>query len=63
MYEWIPLMTNCDVAIAGAGIIGLSIARGLLELDSGLRINVFEKEESLAQHASGRNEWRNPCRT
>jgi len=55
MYEWIPLMANCDVAIAGAGIIGLSIARGLLELDSDLRIHVFEKEESLAQHASGRN--------
>lgn len=48
-------MNECDVAIAGAGIIGLSIAKGLLELDSSLRISVFEKEESLAQHASGRN--------
>jgi L-2-hydroxyglutarate oxidase LhgO len=50
-----PVMNECDVAIAGAGIIGLSIAKGLLELDSSLRISVFEKEESLAQHASGRN--------
>jgi L-2-hydroxyglutarate oxidase LhgO len=36
-------ITHCYVAIAGAGIIGLSIARGLLELDSSLRINVLEK--------------------
>ena len=43
-----------DYLIIGAGIIGLSFARALL-LSGGKRIAVIEKEQDVAQHASGRN--------
>lgn len=48
-------MERMDVAIVGSGIIGMAIARGLLELDPLLRIVIFEKESSFAGHASSRN--------
>ena len=44
-----------DFIIAGAGIIGFSISRALLDIDPNLRILVVEKENSLGAHASGRN--------
>lgn len=44
-----------DILIIGTGIIGLSVARGLLEKDRSLRILLVEKEGSIGQHASGRN--------
>ena len=44
-----------DILIIGTGIIGLSVARGLLEIDQNLRILLVEKEDSIGQHASGRN--------
>jgi len=44
-----------DVVIAGAGIIGLAIARSLLLSEPQLKILVVEKEKSLGMHASGRN--------
>lgn len=48
-------MERMDVAIVGSGVIGMSIARGLLELDSSLRIAIFEKEKNFGIHASARN--------
>ena len=44
-----------DVVIAGAGIVGLSIARSLLFQEPKLKVLVAEKEIVLGEHASGRN--------
>jgi L-2-hydroxyglutarate oxidase LhgO len=44
-----------DVAIVGAGLIGLATAYRLLDLKPGLRIAVLDKEPGLARHQSGRN--------
>jgi len=46
---------NYDVVIAGAGIIGLAIARSLLWQEPKLRVLIVEKESRLGAHASGRN--------
>lgn len=48
-------MKKIDVAVAGSGIVGMAIARGLLELDSTLRITIYEKEGDFGTHASARN--------
>ena len=44
-----------DVVILGGGIVGLSIAKQLLEKSASLSIAIVDKESSLAQHNSGRN--------
>jgi L-2-hydroxyglutarate oxidase LhgO len=45
---------NADYLICGGGIVGLTLARGLLS--KGCEdIVIIEKEESLGKHASGRN--------
>lgn len=44
-----------DVAIIGSGVIGLAIARGLLDLDPSLRIAIYERESNFGIHASSRN--------
>lgn len=44
-----------DVAIVGAGILGLTTARALLARDPGRRIVVLEKEPTPAFHQTGRN--------
>lgn len=44
-----------DYLIAGAGIIGLTIARELKLREPDARIAVIEKERDVANHASGRN--------
>lgn len=46
---------NYDYLIAGAGIIGLSIARQLKRSYPAARIGVIEKESDVAKHSSGRN--------
>ncbi|HYR03212.1 MAG TPA: FAD-dependent oxidoreductase, partial [Syntrophobacteria bacterium] len=43
-----------DILIAGAGIIGLTVARELLRRGCD-DILIIEKEEEVAKHASGRN--------
>jgi len=44
-----------DVVVAGAGVIGLSVALALIESKPWLRLLVVEKEKILGKHASGRN--------
>ena len=49
------MKSNFDVIIAGAGIIGLAIAKSLLSQESKLKVLIVEKELGLGFHASGRN--------
>src|SRR5262245_12059998 len=44
-----------DVAIVGAGIIGLATARSLLERAPGARIVILEKEPKIGMHQTGHN--------
>jgi len=44
-----------DCAIIGGGIVGLSVGMTLLRRQPGLNLSVFEKENELATHQSGRN--------
>ena len=44
-----------DVAVIGAGVLGLSIGIALMKAKPNLRVTVIDKEESLGKHASGRN--------
>ena len=44
-----------DVAIIGAGILGLASAHRLLERRPGLRIVVIDKEPGVAAHQTGHN--------
>ncbi|MCC2640314.1 MAG: putative L-2-hydroxyglutarate oxidase [Nitrospira sp.] len=45
---------TCDFLIAGAGVIGVAIARELRRRHGG-RVVVLEKESAAGRHASGRN--------
>lgn len=47
--------TGCDVAVVGAGIVGLAVADALLAARPGLRIVVLEKEAGVARHQTGHN--------
>src|SRR5690606_30194568 len=44
-----------DVAIIGAGIVGLATGRALLRRYPHLRLVVLEKEAAIAQHQTGHN--------
>lgn len=44
-----------DVAVIGGGIVGLALADAWLAAHPGSSVVVFDKEEHLAAHASGRN--------
>jgi len=44
-----------DLAVVGAGIVGLALADAWLARHPGERVAVFDKESHLAAHASGRN--------
>ena len=48
-------MSHADLAIIGAGIVGLATAWTLLRRRPGSRVIVLEKEREIAQHQSGRN--------
>jgi L-2-hydroxyglutarate oxidase LhgO len=41
--------------VVGAGILGLAVARRLIELVPGATVTVFEKEQRVAVHQTGRN--------
>jgi L-2-hydroxyglutarate oxidase len=44
-----------DIAIVGAGIVGLATARALQERSPGARLVLLEKEREIAQHQTGHN--------
>ncbi|HWE86028.1 MAG TPA: L-2-hydroxyglutarate oxidase [Terracidiphilus sp.] len=46
---------SCDVAIVGAGIVGLAAGLQLLQKHPRLRIVILEKEKHVALHQSGHN--------
>jgi len=46
---------DCEVAVVGGGIVGLSTAYALSLADPGLRVIVLEKEPGLAAHQTGHN--------
>jgi L-2-hydroxyglutarate oxidase LhgO len=43
------------IGIVGAGIIGLAVARRLVELDPDVTVTVLEKEDAIGTHQTGRN--------
>ena len=51
----VPAPERVDVAIVGAGIVGLALARELKLRDPGSRIAVLERESIVAAHQSGHN--------
>src|SRR5258708_7034492 len=44
-----------DVAVIGAGIVGLTVARELLARNPGAKILVIDKADSVAQYQTGHN--------
>lgn len=46
---------RCDIAIIGAGIMGLATGIALLQGRPSLKIVIADKENDIAKHASGRN--------
>lgn len=46
---------RCDVAVVGAGLLGLATARALLARRPGLRLAVLDAEDGIARHQSGRS--------
>jgi 2-hydroxyglutarate dehydrogenase len=48
-----PPLARCDVAVIGAGIVGLATARELLLRHPQRKIVVLEKESHVAQHQTG----------
>jgi (S)-2-hydroxyglutarate dehydrogenase len=44
-----------DVAVVGAGIVGLAVAREILRRRPELKLAVLEKEANIAQHQTGHN--------
>jgi L-2-hydroxyglutarate oxidase LhgO len=46
---------SCDVAIVGAGIVGLAVGLELTRRRPGFRIIVLEKENEVASHQTGHN--------
>ena len=46
---------ECDLAVVGAGLIGLATARELLHRHPGLSVCVFERERTVGAHQSSHN--------
>ena len=44
-----------DVAIVGAGIVGLAVAREIVTRRPGARVLVVDKQAAVAQHQTGHN--------
>ncbi|MHB8574011.1 MAG: L-2-hydroxyglutarate oxidase [Dehalococcoidia bacterium] len=49
------MASETDVAIVGAGIVGLATAMRLLERHPGLKLRLIEKEDRIAVHQTGHN--------
>ena len=50
MPELMDPPVDCDVAVVGAGIVGLAVARELARRHDGLRVAVLEQGEAIAGH-------------
>lgn len=48
-------MINARYAVVGGGILGVAVARRLLQVQPGAHVSVLEKEPVLAGHQTGRN--------
>ena len=48
-------MPDADVAVIGAGILGLATAMALAQRHDGLRVVALEQESAVARHQSGNN--------
>jgi (S)-2-hydroxyglutarate dehydrogenase len=48
-------LTDTDVAVIGAGIVGLAVAREVLLRRPGTRVTVFERDSEPGQHQTARN--------
>src|ERR1700679_3074825 len=46
---------HCDVAIIGAGIVGLAVGLQLVRARPGWKVLVLDKESEVASHQTGRN--------
>src|ERR671916_429569 len=46
---------RCDLAVVGAGILGVATARALKQRHPSLSVCVLEREEHVAAHQSGHN--------
>src|SRR5580700_3854056 len=46
---------HCDVAIIGAGIVGLAVGLQLLRKNPGIKVIVLDKEGEVAAHQTGHN--------
>lgn len=46
---------SCDIAVIGAGIVGLAVAREMSERQPGASVCVLERERQLAAHQTGHN--------
>ena len=46
---------ECDLAVVGAGILGLAVARELLARHPDVRLQVLEAEHAIAAHQTGHN--------
>ncbi len=46
---------ECDLAVVGAGILGLAVARELLARHPGARLCVLEAEPAIGRHQTGRS--------
>jgi len=46
---------ECDVAVVGAGILGLAVARELSARRPGSSVCVLEAESEIARHQTGHN--------
>ena len=56
--EWVPATSGsscADLVVIGGGVIGLALADAWLSRNPGNSVVVYDKEEELAAHASGRN--------
>jgi (S)-2-hydroxyglutarate dehydrogenase len=48
-------VNEADIAVVGAGIVGLAVARELARRDAGRRVVVLEREDRVGAHQTGRN--------
>src|SRR5262249_40686396 len=55
LIEVLRVSGRFDVAVVGAGIVGLATARALLAERPSLRMVILEKEARLASHQTGHN--------